>query len=78
MDTVAVLLLDDACIAGIALFYLVVARQDCSLETGRRFVAAGLLVAGAIALYDDVPCGDLQNPGFLMVIYSWSFICWGP
>ena len=68
------LLLDDLFNAGVAALCLALAWRGCSLKTGRWFMAVALLAASAVTLFDDVLYGDLQNTGFLTVIYMLAVV----
>jgi PAS domain S-box-containing protein len=74
MDGASVLLIDDLFNAGVAVLCLVFAWWGCSLRAGRRFMAGALLAAVAVTLSDDLLYGDLQDPGYLAVIYMLAVV----
>jgi len=70
----SLLLLDDLFNAGVALVCLFLAWRGCSLKTGRWCMVVALLLAAAVTLFDDVLYGDLQNAGFLTVMYMLAVV----
>jgi len=74
MDASSILLIDDLYNAAVALLCLAFAWWGGSLQTSRRFMAWTLLTTIAVTLYDDVLFGDLQDPGYLTVIYMLAVV----
>ncbi len=69
-----VILLDDLYIAGLSLLCLVLAWRQCSLSTGRRFMATAILSLVLVTQYDNLLYNTVQDPGYLTVIYMLAVV----
>ena len=73
--TSTVILIDDLYIAVLSLLCLFCAWRRCSLATGRRFMAGAILSIVLVTQYDNVLLvGNIQNPGYLAVIYMLAVV----